>query len=62
MKYLPQNYERVTSEIMDGAKSAMQNGWLFSEYLEAVKQAWVYAHEDALKQANYQVSKERTGG
>jgi hypothetical protein len=39
------------------ADSAIMNGWLFDEYIKLAKEAWVIAHEDALRQARYQVAK-----
>jgi len=51
----PRNYDSVTSEISRGAQAAISNDWLFSEYLQAIKEAWVLKHEDMLRQAKYQV-------
>jgi len=56
----PRNYDRVTEEAVRFAELAASNGWLFDEYIKAAKTAWVMYHEDALRQAKYQVEKATT--
>ena len=56
MHELP-NFDRVSNEAIDFANSAMRSGWTYSDYLRTAKDAWVIAHEEALKQAKYHVEK-----
>jgi orotate phosphoribosyltransferase-like protein len=53
----PRNFDSVSGKAVDVADDAVRNGWLFKEYLEMVKHAWIVAHENNLSQAKYQVEK-----
>jgi hypothetical protein len=54
----PRNYEGVTGDAIRFAQAAMINGWLFDEYIKVAREAWVIQHENALRQAKYQVEKD----
>jgi hypothetical protein len=58
MKIGPRNFDTVSEEAIRFAESAMRNGWLFEEYIRTAREAWTIAHEDALRQARYQVEQD----
>ena len=62
MRFEPRNFDRVSGEAIEFAKSAMRNGWLFEEYIRTAREAWTLAHEDALSQAKYQVERDTAAG
>jgi hypothetical protein len=54
----PRHCDTIFQKIEDAADFAISNGWSFSQYMQAVKQAWLSAHENNLRQAKYQVEQE----
>jgi len=58
MRYLPRNYDNVTADAMRFAESAAMNGWLFNEYIQSARDAWIIQHENALSQAKYSIEQD----
>jgi hypothetical protein len=51
----PQFFSAAGENALHFARASINAGWQFERYLQAAKDAWILAHEDALKQAQYDV-------